>query len=173
MNSRSAMTWHRARSKVCVPECRANASPCRGRDAAFVDAIAGQETLHAQNHQRICVAVPLHDRVDELVATPEQLLVFPLDRPCILLSVKFCSGTPGPGQAAMQSFDHNVRFVGGLFDGLLDGVSSDQIRRLVGPVLGKQGDECVGQIRFDMEEKRLQRSRALGDSRKWFSSSSR
>ena len=64
----------------------------RGRDAAFVNAVAGQESFDSQDRERVGRLVTPQDRVDELVAPPQQLLFFPFDRPGVLLPVQVGTG---------------------------------------------------------------------------------
>ena len=59
----------------------------------------------------------------------------------------------------MQPFDDHRQFVGGLADGLLDGSTSRQFRRFRRPVLGKEGQEPVGQRLLHFVQQSFERPR--------------
>ena len=71
-------------------------TPGRGDDPALVDPVAGQEALDRQDGQGVGLAVAGDDRVDELVAPPQQLLFLPLDQPGVLLPVQVGAGRSWP-----------------------------------------------------------------------------
>ena len=128
----------------------------RGRDAALVDAVARQEPFDAQHGQRVGRSVAPDDRVDELVAPPQQLLFFPLDQ----------ARRPSSGAVRQRVDLAHVRrrcsrlmtviqFVGRLVNGLFDGGAVGQFRRFLRPVLGEEGHQPIGQRVLHLVEQTL------------------
>ncbi len=125
----------------------------RGDDPAIVDPVTRQVTLHGQDCECVGLAVTGENRVDELVAAPEQLLFFALNRPRIFFPVKVRSRAPGPGQAAMQPLDHDIQLIRRLVDDSFDGGSIGQLGSFLRPVLGEEADQAIGQSRLHLREK--------------------
>ena len=64
----------------------------RGRDAAFINAIARQEPFDTQDGERVCRLVASENRVDEFIAPPQKLFFFPFQTTACPSSVQVGTG---------------------------------------------------------------------------------
>ncbi len=132
----------------------------RRRDAALVDAVARQESLDPENRERVRGLVTAQDRVDVLVAPPQELFFFPFQRTSVFLAMQIGTGGSGPGEPSMQPFEDDLQFSGGLADCLFNGGKTSQFRCFRWPVLGKEGQKPSRQRILDLGKQSLQRLRA-------------